>query len=54
MLKDDPNYFFQTFRFTPAAFEEFLKLIGPLLTKKDTVREPIPEAERLMLTLGYI
>ena len=54
MIRDDPAYFFETFRMTPSTFEELLFLVGPRLVKKDLGREPISPAERLMMTLAYL
>jgi hypothetical protein len=50
MIKDDPAYFFDTFRMTPKTFEYLLSLVGPELTKTSQ-REPLPAAERLQMTL---
>ncbi|CAG7819112.1 unnamed protein product [Allacma fusca] len=52
MLRDDPKYFFETFRVTPDLFEDLLTRVGPLIQKRDCVRESISPAERLYLASG--
>ncbi|CAG7818041.1 unnamed protein product, partial [Allacma fusca] len=54
MLRDDPKYFFETFRVTPDLFEDLLTRVGPLIQKQDCVRESISPAERLYVTLAYL
>jgi len=50
MIKDDPAFFFDTFRMTPSTFEHLLSLIGPKINKISR-REPLPAAERLQMAL---
>jgi hypothetical protein len=52
MIREDPEYFFETFRMTPEAFETLLALVGPAITKEPKPREPISAAERLQMTLA--
>lgn len=54
MLREDPGYFVDTFRMTPSGFEELLTLVGPKLEKNNFGREPLPPAERLLMTLAYL
>ena len=42
-------------RMDPSTFEDLLKLLAPLITKKDTiVRKAIPAGKRLALTLRFL
>lgn len=45
--------FMNYMRMTSTQFEDLLCLIAPFITKKTVVREPIPAAERLSITLRY-
>jgi hypothetical protein len=51
MLRNDPEYFVETFRMTPLAFEHLLSLVGPIMKKAGGIRESISPAERLQMTL---
>lgn len=42
------------FRMTKIQFEELLCLVAPLITKQTVVREPIPAAARLAMTLRLV
>ncbi|CAG7666789.1 unnamed protein product [Allacma fusca] len=54
MIRDDPQYFFETFRMTPESFQELLAIVGPSLKKQNCVREAISPSERLLMTLAYL
>jgi hypothetical protein len=54
MIREDPEYFFETFRMTPAAFDELLGLVGPKITKSSKPRESITAAQRLQMTLAQV
>jgi len=54
MLRDDPEYFVETFRMTPEAFDHLLSLIGPKLLKVGSLRESISPRERLQMTVVYV
>lgn len=41
------------FRMNVAQFEELLCMIAPSITKQTVIREPIPPAERLSMTLRF-
>ncbi|XP_011858353.1 PREDICTED: uncharacterized protein LOC105555915 [Vollenhovia emeryi] len=41
-------------RITPTQFEELLLLIGPIIAKQNAIRESIPTAARLALTMRYL
>ncbi|XP_071642980.1 uncharacterized protein [Temnothorax longispinosus] len=41
-------------RVTTIQFEELLCLVGPLISKQNAIREPIPAAARLAMTLRYL
>lgn len=42
------------FRMTAAQFEELLCLVAPIITKQTVVREPIPAAARLAMSLRLV
>ncbi|XP_071580467.1 putative nuclease HARBI1 [Temnothorax nylanderi] len=39
---------------TTSQFEELLSLVGPLISKESTIRNPVPAAARLAMTLRYL
>lgn len=49
MDKEFSNYF----RMSVEQLDQLLALIGPAVTEKQTVRQPISAVERLSLTLMY-
>jgi len=51
MLKEDPEFFVETFRMTPAGFDFLLSTVGPRIKKEGNLRESITPAERLQMTL---
>lgn len=42
------------YRMTATQFEELLHLVAPTITKQTVIREPIPPAERLSITLMFV
>ncbi|XP_018406265.1 PREDICTED: uncharacterized protein LOC108771284, partial [Cyphomyrmex costatus] len=52
---EDPNRFRRCLRMNTETFEELLEKVSPLIEKKNThLRESIPAAERLSLTLRHL
>ena len=51
----DHEYFFRCFRMSPSTFEELLSLVGPKISKENTVmRDSVGPGERLAVTLRYL
>ena len=52
---EDPQQFKIFLRMSATDLEEILRVVGPLITKKDTVmRNAIPAKERLAVTLRFL
>ncbi|XP_011269237.2 uncharacterized protein LOC105259170 [Camponotus floridanus] len=49
-----PEKFRNYYRMTATQFEELLYLVAPAVTKQTVIREPLPPAERLSITLRYL
>ena len=55
LMLHDHAYFFNYFRMSPSCFEDLLSMVAPKIKKNATkMREPIPPAERLCVTLRYL
>ncbi|XP_053597638.1 uncharacterized protein LOC103578317, partial [Microplitis demolitor] len=54
ILSSFPEKFENYIRMSASQFEELLSLIGPHITKKNVVREPISATARLVMTLRYL
>ena len=55
LRREDPNSYRNILRTSHEAFQELLHLVTPLIKRKDTcMREAIPPAERLSLTLRFL
>ena len=51
----DHEYFFRCFRMSPSTFEELLSLVGPKISKENTVmHDSVDPGERLAVTLRYL
>ena len=50
-IRNMDKEFFNYFRMTVAKFDELLAMIGPEITKKHAIRQPVSATERLSLTL---
>lgn len=48
------NEFRNYMRMTLDKFEDLLYKVGPIITKKHVIRDPIPAAARLALTLRFV
>lgn len=53
-LSSYENKFQHYFRLSRTQFEEVLCLVGPVITKKNTVRDSIPAEARLAMTLRLV
>ena len=51
-MKGKDREFFGLLRMSPNWFEDLLKLMKPMIMKKNAVRAPIPPDKRLAVTLG--
>lgn len=49
-----PENFRNYYRMTATQFEELLHLVAPAITKETVIREPLPPAERLSITLRFV
>ncbi|XP_011868296.1 PREDICTED: uncharacterized protein LOC105562239 [Vollenhovia emeryi] len=54
MPKLTPEKFQNYYRMTATQFEELLHLVAPAIIKQTVIREPLPPAERLSITLRYL
>ncbi|KYN27949.1 hypothetical protein ALC57_02648 [Trachymyrmex cornetzi] len=54
MQLNDPDKYFNYFRMSSETFRRLLALVGPLITKQEYIREPIPPRTRLEVTLRYL
>ncbi|XP_020299121.1 protein ALP1-like [Pseudomyrmex gracilis] len=54
MQEQDVEKYVDYFRLPPQLFEELLKLVGPVITKEQVVRDPILPETRLQITLRFL
>ena len=47
----DPDKFYEYFRMSEQQFEEVLKFVGPVITKKTVARKPLDARQRLAICI---